>query len=743
MPRFQTMMTVFRKELRELSRDRRSLMVMFGVPVILYPLLFMGIGTLAKSKADQQKVQTARLVVENPGDAPELVRRLGLPDNHVELAPAPATDAQLARGDVDAVLVVPTEAEHRLLSGQPAVATTAPAEPDKEEPEDEPASATRPAGPVFKIRLDRSRSQSDAVASRLKSILAGYEHWVLQQRLEARGVPVDVLSPIRTTTVDIATQEQRLGRFLGQLLPMLLMITGMLGAFFPALNATTTERELGTLETLLVTPVNRTELLIAKGILVFLCSLLTAGLNMASMSLVFLNIASGAGEMMGRVAISPASIALAYAAVVPTLALFSAIVMCVGLVARTYREANSFAMPVMMLPMAAMAIGIADPPTTKALLATPIANTTILLRDILTGRVTAANFALACCANLLLAAAVISIAARLFTNEQLVNPAWEPISLKGFRRKRGGPRRFRLPTADEALFLIAATMLVQFYAGPQIGKLWTGGKINAPTFVLLLQVASFIVPTVLLARLAGYPVKQVFPIWPSSASREGRGFAIGSVEENPPLARLAAPRLPSLQLSLIAALLLGFGLAPIAMAFGQLQEYLTHAEPSDSAKTVAKLIGESLKVSPAVAVIFFGAIPGICEEIVFRGVVLTALRRTLNVHAAVWITAVLFAAIHMDMAGMLPRTVLGAVLGYVTVYSGSLLPAMLLHATFNGTQVGIAAYYDAIANPANDSDIPEGLRPTNAIYLARLAGGIIATIAGAAIMRASKRSADA
>jgi sodium transport system permease protein len=721
------MVAVFRKEFRELLRDRRSLMVMFGVPVVVYPLLFMGVGSLARSKADEQKQRVAHVVVRNGADAPELLRRLGLPLNRIDLSVREATDADLASGKVDAVLVVPAEAESRLLRGLPALPTTRGGDGGKEEGEEGTAAttesakgesaggaSTRPAGPAFLIRLDRSRSDSDGVAGRLRGILGDYEHWVLQQRLAARGVSDDVLAPVKTTTVDIASQEQRLGRFLGQLLPMLLMITGMLGAFFPALNATTTERELGTLETLLVTPVSRVELLIAKGALVFACGLLTAGLNMVSMSLVFANIASSAGEGLGHVAISPSAIFISYLAVIPTLALFSAIVMCVGLIARTYREANSFAMPVMMMPMAAMAVGIADPATTPALLATPIINTSILLRDILTNRSSLQDFLLASGVNLMLALGVICIAARLFTNEQLVNPSWEPVSLKSFRRGRSGPRRFRLPTIDEALFLIAATLLVQFYGGPWLGKLWLADKINAPELIVALQVGSFILPTAILAYLASYRVLEVFSV-------------------RVPQAAFVA-----------AALLLGMGLAPLVMGYGQLQQHLFPSEVSDSARNVAKLIGASLDISPIVAVLFFGVVPGICEEIVFRGVVLSAMRRTFNVHVSVWLTGLLFALVHMDAAGLVPRTVLGALLGYITVYSGSLLPAMLLHAAFNGTTVGIVAFYEptpATTRALLPNTLPEGLRPGSIIYNARLLIGLLAATLGTALAKhASSKS---
>src|SRR5204862_7481889 len=163
--------------------------------------------------------------------------------------------------------------------------------------------------------------------------------------------------------------------------------TGMLGALFPALNATTTERELGTLETLLVTPAGRTVLLIAKAALVLLCGLLTAALNMFSMSLVLWRSVTMMEKTIGPLNISLWSLILTYVAAVPTLITFSTIVLIIGLLARNFREANSLATPIMMIPLASMLVGIAEPEMSWGLLVTPVANTTIIIREVMTGRV--------------------------------------------------------------------------------------------------------------------------------------------------------------------------------------------------------------------------------------------------------------------------------------------------------------------------------------------------------------------
>ena len=86
-------------------------------------------------------------------------------------------------------------------------------------------------------------------------------------------------------------------------------------------------------------------------------------------------------------------------------------------------------------------------------------------------------------------------------------------------------------------------------------------------------------------------------------------------------------------------------------------------------------------------------LPAVCEEWAFRGTLQPLLSQwTGNVHAGVWLGAVLFSAIHLQFEGFLPRMLLGAMLGYLTAASGSLIPAIVGHAINNGTVV-VTAYF--------------------------------------------------
>src|SRR4051794_36141415 len=240
-------------------RDRRSLAVMFGVPLVLYPLLTIAAATLGKAKVDTLKETRYKVALVNPAAAPELARRMMLDQAGVTVVNPVDPLKDLMAGQVDGLVQVPANFERDAIEGKETSVT---------------------------LRVDRSRNEADFVERKINRLLNEYQEWVVARRLNAYDAPASVTKGIERKIEDVATAGQRMGNRLAQMLPLLVLVTGMLGALFPALSATTTERELGTLETLLVSPAGRTELLVAKGLLVLLCGLATAGLNMASMSLV-------------------------------------------------------------------------------------------------------------------------------------------------------------------------------------------------------------------------------------------------------------------------------------------------------------------------------------------------------------------------------------------------------------------------------------------------------------------------
>jgi sodium transport system permease protein len=658
---------VFHKEVLELLRNRRSLMVMFGVPLLLYPLLTLAVGSLANTNQKELSQHSGQIVVTGGKSAEHLVAMLQRPEYHLEnIDPAPSNPlASLKSGFIDAVIDVPPHGEADALAGKPL---------------------------EFEIHVDSSHPASPFVSKKIDKLMDDYQQWILQQRLAGHGLPPTLAQPPKDKFTDMATPEQEFGRLFGLILPMLLLLTGMLGAMYPALAATTTERELGTLETLLVTPATRNELLTAKAAIVLISGLLTSLLNLISMSLVLWRMSPDLGKGP-IVAIDPMALALSYLAAVPTLIFFSALVLMVGMMARNIREANSYATPIMLLPVGSMLIQVANPRITPGLMVTPVANTTLIIQDVLTGHAHFGDFFLAMVSSFFFAGLVLSMAGRLFTNEQLVNPAWEPISFRGFRRKDKSYRP-RWPAIDEALTLFAISLLLNFYLSASWVK-W--GLLPLLAGVEILLIAA---PAIIFAKIARYPWRDVFSLRP-----------------------------PSFR-AVLGATFLGLGLIPVTNVISFIQQKL-HILPQNQAdlEGLSKLFEPTLIAHPFLAPIVVGLLAGVCEELLFRGPIHCALIRRLPVWAALATGGLLFAAAHLDLPGLPIRMLAGMMLGWIVWRTGSIFPAMLMHALYDGGSLGWGTYQllhgvDFMTNPL-----------TNPAGWIRLLVGIALLLAGFTLIR--------
>src|SRR4051794_15332988 len=115
--RWRIIQIVFRKELREMLRDRRSLAIMFGIPLVLYPLLTILISTIGMQKQKELTERPANVAVVDADAAPHLIELLSKPDSGVRVASSQDTTSDLAAGKIDAVLIIPPDAESLALDG--------------------------------------------------------------------------------------------------------------------------------------------------------------------------------------------------------------------------------------------------------------------------------------------------------------------------------------------------------------------------------------------------------------------------------------------------------------------------------------------------------------------------------------------------------------------------------------------------------------------------------------------------
>ncbi len=131
-----------------------------------------------------------------------------------------------------------------------------------------------------------------------------------------------------------------------------------------------------------------------------------------------------------------------------------------------------------------------------------------------------------------------------------------------------------------------------------------------------------------------------------------------------------------------------------------MRESEDNAEKITEAMLQMKTLGDMI-----INVLAIGLVTAIVEEFMFRGVMQTIFTRwTKNTHAAIWITATLFSAFHMEFFGFLPRLLLGVLFGYFVAWSGSVWTSVWAHFLNNGTAVAATYFFEQKVTKVNPDD---------------------------------------
>jgi len=379
---------VFRKELRESLRDRRSVMSALIMPVVI-PLIVM----LTMSQALEQTSSDA--IVELPivgrEHAPGLVAHLESHGLRGVDAPADPDTAVRDRA-VDVVLVIPADYGERFRANKPA---------------------------TIELIVDRSRNDTLADIRKVEIALNGYAARVGTLRMLARGVDPGVGQPIQVVEVDQATPQKLAATFLN-VIPMFLLLAAFVGGLHVATDCTAGERERGSLEPLLITPAKRRDLLLGKWLATVVFSMVTVVLMLAGSLIAMSNVPL---EKIGfSFSITPAQIATMLITIVPLTFLVTAVQLLVASFARSFREAQTYLSLMMLVPMVPGAILTVTPIDSASWMALiPLLGQQVHLTDILRGEpFDRFGFAIATVIALLFSMVTIELTARLYRRERIV-----------------------------------------------------------------------------------------------------------------------------------------------------------------------------------------------------------------------------------------------------------------------------------------------------------------------------------
>ncbi|HEY1141029.1 MAG TPA: ABC transporter permease [Lysobacter sp.] len=314
-----TMLAVMRKELRDISRDRRTLMLALLLGPLLYPVLMLGVGKLAENRARTELDKVLEVPVMGAERAPNLVAFLATRGIKA-VAPPKDLDAAIARQDVDVALSIDTGYAAQWRKGDAA---------------------------KIEIVADSTRKAADIPMARLRSALEAYSGQVGTLRLLARGIDPGVTKPLSIGNRDLASAEAKRGALAAALLPYLLILTSFLGGAYLIMDATAGERERQSLEPLLATPSARSS--IVSGKIAAACVMGIASLVLTLLAFkLSAQFSSDAGMVIDVTFVAIGKMLLV---LLPMLFIGTSLLTFLSATAKSMKEAQSHMMWLMLLPM--------------------------------------------------------------------------------------------------------------------------------------------------------------------------------------------------------------------------------------------------------------------------------------------------------------------------------------------------------------------------------------------------------
>lgn len=690
-----------RKELREILRDRRTVLTLVLMPLLVYPLLgvIMRKGVLSNlsllqslevhvclDSKDQAATFAAAmlrgesLIDPEGSDADDPPQQLSEDSNSLKLSgeqpiefivywlddtkPNLSLRQQVKENEADiAVSITPATRAPEVPSGMIA-------------------------GRFLEwkiLRRDSSAISERAYREIKKRLDAFNEDWTKTLLLSAnlaRQKPIETSSEIVEADGDGVSP-------LVTFIPLVLVLMTMTGAVYPAIDLTAGERERGTMEILVAAPVSRMTLLAGKFVAVLTVALLTASMNLISMFATLFALGLE-GTVLGNVSIT--MVVQVVVLMIVFAAFFSAVLLSITSVARSFKEAQAYLIPLMLISLTPGVFSLMPNLKINGILAvTPLVNTVLMGRDLLQGNVNVLMFAIVLISTALYGVLALSLAARIFGSDTVLyssGGSWADL--------------FRRPdeVADVAPISISMSSLAIVFS-----MFIVVGSIPSRLDLTIFQ-------TLGLSKLsgqllaAGFVSILLFVMMPLVAAGIGRvrvssGFALHNTGWK----------------MWTAAILLGSSLWAFVY---EIEVSMLSASRIEELTRLYESFELNLKSVPLWIKLFALAIaPAACEELFFRGFLQNSIRQKASAKIAILSAGILFGLFHVIVKDALlferlvPSALMGMMLGFVFEKSGSVFPGMLLHVVHNGFLVTVSEYEEQLTDlgigVSNHQHLPVGI----------------------------------
>lgn len=388
---------IFKKELKDTLRDKRTIMMMIVIPVLVFPVIMNVFVSISSSF--QKEAQEKALKIGYIGSKDHLF------SSKIKNCPSFLGEKEIIYFS-DSTELSKALQNDSLQLGIVSKGSFAPSEND----------------PFPQLKVD---VLYDATEIGMKERAQGYMDFIEREernkRLDILRIDEDKVTPIKSTYTNVASSKEMIGKLAGGILPYIFIAFGFIGCMYPAIDLFTGEKERGTLETLLTTPVSRLKILIGKmgvvvlsGLLASLSALLGLYLSIEVFQLV------KDPELLEVIhsILSPSFLFVLFSLSLPLTIFFAGVMIPIAIYAKTFKEAQSIITPlniVMVLPaMVGFFPGIELNTTTACI---PVVNVVLATKELIAGTLSNGLLALSFAIMVLLAAIAVLVSYKRFDNE--------------------------------------------------------------------------------------------------------------------------------------------------------------------------------------------------------------------------------------------------------------------------------------------------------------------------------------
>ncbi len=685
---------LLKKELLDVFRDRKAIIMLVLVPLLIYPLIFFGsfaVMTMIQSSMEQGEYKVL-LSVDDDGALERQIEKYNSDEeNEQESKNKSQKDNSSEKSKIIVVSIYDyvrdgeykliedtsegrAELAEKILQDEKAdvyVDTIVASDENtssKDASSGESGDASNMASNedsdtriIYRTKYVSSITDSNYAEMVVKDILDDLTDEETKAMLEEAGLDAErVTHPFGIKRENIASSEQSAGSLLGMILPFMLVVSLLMGTMYPAIDTTAGEKERGTLETLLTLPIKNHEMILAKFFTVALMGILSALLNVISMGfMIFYLIKLLQSDAVSNLGLDlknfnvgtfvPAMLVTVLAIMAFSL-FISAVTMCITALAKSYKEANNYITPLTLVVMLTGYIGfIPNIELDNKMAMIPVANICLLVKEMLLFKASMGPTAIVLLSNVLYAGLAIMLLSKIYDSEGVLFDEGRS-GLQLFQR-RSNIEKGGVPTSGDAWFIVFFVMIIYLY----VGSILQVNKGRAGVFYSQLIVLGI---PLFMALYTKRNLRETYHF---------KGFKI---------------------VGFLGSLLLFIGAFLIENIVSTLlYQFFPESFEQMNNGLAETLLGDNILIG----FLIIAVAPAICEEMMFRGYILSGFRSKYRKWTAIIMCSFIFGVYHTSLIRLIPTMMLGICFAMIVYYTDSIFPSMVMHCINNG--IGVVGMY--------------------------------------------------